>query len=296
MLARILLVVVFAALSQQASAWGKYGHVTICEIAYRQMTPAARTELNRLLVEHGEYTSFNRACLEADRFPRTLPAAHFANYSRETTAITDDSCEGALRCVISEIASDFEKLSDTSLTDRERGEAMILLGHWVGDIHQPLHISYEDDRGGNSIKKRGRCSADNLHSVWDNCIVEDRVLPGNALARALGWRTFTRAYRAADRLEPMITEEQFADWTSSEVFGWAAESYQIATQPEVGYCHMRSGACWYDTQNKTLDEGEEQKVIQMDDEYLDQFQGIVETRLMMAGARLADLLNEALDP
>jgi hypothetical protein len=30
---------------------------------------------------------------------------------------------------------------------------------WVGDIHQPLHVSFEDDRGGNSVLVTGLCDA-----------------------------------------------------------------------------------------------------------------------------------------
>ena len=41
---------------------------------------------------------------------------------------------------------------------------------WVGDIHQPLHVSFEDDRGGNSVLVTGLCDA-NLHSAWDACLV-----------------------------------------------------------------------------------------------------------------------------
>jgi S1/P1 Nuclease len=40
------------------------------------------------------------------------------------------------------------------------------VGHWVGDIHQPLHVSFVDDRGGNNIRVSGQC-AGNLHATWD---------------------------------------------------------------------------------------------------------------------------------
>ena len=38
------------------------------------------------------------------------------------------------------------------------------LGHWVGDVHQPLHVSFKDDRGGNAILEQGPCDND-LHAV-----------------------------------------------------------------------------------------------------------------------------------
>jgi hypothetical protein len=48
------------------------------------------------------------------------------------------------------------------------------LGHWVGEIHQPLHVSFEDDRGGNGILVTGICGT-NLHAAWDTCLVLTEV-------------------------------------------------------------------------------------------------------------------------
>ena len=48
--------------------------------------------------------------------------------------------------------------------------ALKFLGHWVGDLHQPLHVSFEDDRGGNEIAVHGECSG-KLHGAWDTCLV-----------------------------------------------------------------------------------------------------------------------------
>jgi hypothetical protein len=42
------------------------------------------------------------------------------------------------------------------------------LVHWLGDIHQPLHVAYESDYGGNDydVDFFGDCT--NLHSLWDS--------------------------------------------------------------------------------------------------------------------------------
>lgn len=53
-------------------------------------------------------------------------------------------------------------------------EALEFLGHWVGDIHPPLHVSFEDDRGGNRVAAQGT-SCENLHAVWDRCLVQERL-------------------------------------------------------------------------------------------------------------------------
>lgn len=282
--------------SPNAMAWGKYGHVTICEIAYRTTTDTARLKINQFIQAEGQYSSFNRACLFADRHPRTRGSAHYINYPRDLASVESGDCPGDNECLISAIEDDLYKLTDSSLSDAERGKAMILLGHWVGDLHQPLHVSFSDDRGGNSIKKTGVCAASNLHAVWDSCIVERRVLLSKRLAQERGWSTFTRAYRAADGLLENVTDEDISGWGSTDLHVWAGESFDLARAPEVGYCEMLNGSCVYSSGNPTLDEGEEQRVIEMDNEYLDAHSSTVAMQLTKAGIRLGLMLAEALDP
>jgi hypothetical protein len=285
---------IFLIQSNSVFAWGKFGHVVVCEIAYRNLNVEVRKEVNRLLSVDGEYTSFNQACLEADEMPRTSPNSHFSNYGRDVLSVNQDGCPGDVPCVISAIKQDSSILADTSKTDTERARAMILLGHWVGDIHQPLHISYADDRGGNSIDKRGKCSESNLHSVWDNCIIDQKILPGNWMQKQFGWSRFTRAYRAADSLTAEISESNKSEWINSEPWQWASESYEITINPDVLYCTQRNHSCWYEPNNKRLDDGEEIKTVQITDEYLEKFSPVVKQRLKQAGVRLASLINESL--
>lgn len=49
--------------------------------------------------------------------------------------------------------------------------ALKFLIHIVGDLHQPLHVGYEKDQGGNKIDVRWMNRKTNLHSVWDTRLV-----------------------------------------------------------------------------------------------------------------------------
>jgi hypothetical protein len=44
-------------------------------------------------------------------------------------------------------------------------ESLMFLAHFVGDVHQPLHVSFEKDEGGNSINVRWYKRKANLHHV-----------------------------------------------------------------------------------------------------------------------------------
>jgi hypothetical protein len=46
------------------------------------------------------------------------------------------------------------------------------IAHLIGDIHQPLHAGFAEDRGGNSVEVRFNGRKENLHSLWDRALVE----------------------------------------------------------------------------------------------------------------------------
>ncbi len=82
--------------------------------------------------------------------------------------------------MVTAIEEDFAVLASPEASDRQKVKALKFLGHWAGDIHEPLHVSFEDDRGRNDIITNGS-SCDSLHAVWDRGLVEER----SACTRAL---------------------------------------------------------------------------------------------------------------
>ncbi|KIY68479.1 phospholipase C/P1 nuclease [Cylindrobasidium torrendii FP15055 ss-10] len=59
-------------------------------------------------------------------------------------------------------------------------EALKFLVHFIGDLHQPLHLTGRD-RGGNSVKVAFDGRSTNLHSVWDSTLIAKslRTIPSN---------------------------------------------------------------------------------------------------------------------
>lgn len=309
---------------EEARAWGEFGHLTVCDLAYRNFTPATRQTLRGLfrggivITAHGEtrrYTSFNVGCLEEDERPRRNPREHFINVSRSLTAIENDVCPLSestgqpLRCILSGIRRDHGILGDASRSDHDRVVALFALGHWIGDLHQPLHISYADDTGGNaiSVSFQGRCGIGttgrpyrpgSFHAVWDNCLLENGIFE-RVRQRAdfrPTWSRRTITYRAVDTLDANTTQAERRLWTSTAPWQWAAESYEIARRPEIQYCVLASGVCRYSSELETLPEGGTERRVRVDAAYLNRFKDIAGERVRRAGIRLAHLVNEALDP
>ena len=188
-----LLSVLCIALPGQANAWGKFGHLVVCDLAYRNLTETSRAKLKELFqVKKGgitvkgsgkladrHYTSFNVGCLEEDELPRKHADDHFINVSRNTKSIDGATCPNNHECIFAGIERDFKTLKDEQAPNEARVFALMAIGHWIGDIHQPLHISFADDKGGNGIDAMlaGKCGhatyrVNNFHGVWDNCLLE----------------------------------------------------------------------------------------------------------------------------
>jgi S1/P1 Nuclease len=95
-------------------------------------------------------------------------------------------------------------------------------------------------------------------------------------------------------LQAGITEEQRAEWLASDVLAWANESFAIARKPEIGYCVMVGDTCQYMAENREFQEGEFEKVVVVDDGYLDKHASIAREQIAEAGVRLAGRLSRAL--
>jgi hypothetical protein len=90
-----------------------------------------------------------------------------------------------------------------------------------------LHVSIDDDRGGNLVTITGPCKS-NLHAVWDNCIIEKKI--------------GVEYPNIAAKLRAEITDEDRAQWAPAiidiaAVVSWANESSAIA---EDRMCNIAS--------------------------------------------------------
>jgi hypothetical protein len=265
----ILLAVLFlGSFCGHALAWGDTAHQLICEVAFRLAKPATQAEIQRLINSDpaATFPDFSESCVFPDH-PRIRAPEHFLNLSRDSVGLNSDQCPLAPNCVLTAILSDQAILASKSATDADRLLALKSLGHWVGDIHQPLHVSFGDDRGGNSISVSG--CARNLHAVWDNCLVEYAV--GRDVVKA------------ANIMMAAITPDMMTRWTNTAPRDWATESFAITKAPATRYCVMHGPSC--DATAETL---------VITGEYLESNKSVVREQMQKAAVRLAHLLDTAL--
>jgi len=304
--------------TKSAFAWSAFGHLTICDLAYRNTTETTREELDKLFQvdeggievkdRHGTvdrwYTSFNIGCLEEDEHPRKNPKDHFLNIGRDTGSITDNICPGTVSCIFEGIERDLEIVSDTSKSNEDRVFALMAIGHWIADLPQPLHVSFKDDRGGNKIKVKleGKCGTArrkprNLHAMWDFCLLESGLFERVRQSANFRpeWSKNTITYRAVDLLQDSTSHQEEKEIVQGTTWEWANESFEITLAADVLYCAMQDGVCRYDLMSVEYEGGTERK-LDLDQSYLRQFENVASERARYAGLRLAHLINTALDP
>jgi len=241
-----------------ANAWWDTGHKLVCDEAYKLLTTDAKKALDPMIQEHG---SFGTACLWADwvknKERKDTRSWHYINLPDSEQNTYNTSCPEN-GCLITAFYEQVNILNDRSLAFRERQEALWFIGHFVGDIHQPMHVGYAEDLGGNRHYlelKDGTKS--NMHKLWDGQIIEHmESLFGN------------------EYLSLNVTQEiqEFLNISHSEdIESWAQESRDIAMQQSVGY------------RNNKL------KIVT--NEYMETHFKVVQERIALGAIRLSQTLN-----
>ena len=200
----------FAAMSAQA--WGPVGHRVVAELAYGQLSPAARKQVDSLLAQESGATLGSIASWADETRTQATYAWHYVNFSRgQCEYVPARECPDG-QCVVAQIDRQLAVLASNA-EPQARLAALKYLVHFVGDIHQPLHGSFGDDRGGNSYQLQVDGQGSNLHAWWDSGMIHRHGLDAAQLVDEL-------------RKEGPIRHDQQAGPRD-----WAVEDCRIISSP-----------------------------------------------------------------
>lgn len=231
LIAVLLTFVISLTAATPAHAWGARGHRLIAEIAYAQLTPRARAQVDALLASDFSASpgcplrSFEDAalwsdCVKAIPSYRNQSSWHYDNIPFCGPVVYEDYCADG-NCATAAIARAERTMRNARASSRDRQRALARLVHLIGDLHQPLHAITNNDRGGNSVRVNlvggwnATSDADNLHALWDSALVD------YALAADPG---------ASQRL----ASQHVRDWNAGDPRAWAAHAHDIAVSVAYG--------------------------------------------------------------
>jgi hypothetical protein len=311
----IATLVLAGGLCTTAYGWNTFGHMAVAYAAYQKLTPQAKTRVNDLLKLNPKYNEWeswvpaNTPQADKDMMVFML-AAQWADEIKGDNQYSDDGTNrgntpdgapssqntgytdllrhkyfhfvdipftndgSALPLIPTPNAQErialFRGVLASTSDDQLKSYDLTWLLHLVGDVHQPLHcatrVSSTDpggDNGGNNVKLNCTGCAKNLHAFWDDLLGK----------RATAQAAIKPAIKAAKKL-PAADATLAAKSDEKE---WIGESFQAAQQtvyqPPVAAGDgpfVLTGA--YKSAAKTL----------------------AKQRIALAGARLANLINNEL--
>ena len=237
-------------------AWGFLGHYVTGEIAKTHLTDDARAEVERVLGD----MSIPESTVWMDRVRSTPEYNHTADWHWVTVPefeSYEESEKNPNGDIIQALERKIDMLKSGDLNEDEKRDALRMVIHMVGDIHQPMHVGDGTDRGGNDVAVEWMGRESNLHRVWDTDMIESLGLEYDQLANAINHPT----------------PEQIETWQKATVRVWARESAHYRAQ---GYELPPDHAIGWSYRNEHLP--------------------LVEQRLLQAGVRLAGVLNDIFDP
>ena len=195
--------------------WGQTGHRVVGEIADSYLSKKARTAIQEILGNESIAITSNWAdFIKSDSTFNYLSPWHYINIKQGLSQtqfnsfLQKDTATDAYTKLNFLIA----ELKNKQLDIAKKRMYLRLLIHLVGDIHQPLHVGRFEDLGGNRIRVSWFGDSTNLHSVWDEKIIESQKL------------SYTEYVSAINH----TTKEERKSWQAQPISEWFYESYLLA--------------------------------------------------------------------
>lgn len=266
----VLVICLFAA--SKSHAWGSLGHWTMARIADAGLTPETQSIVSEIL--DGQPLAHVSTRPDSWRYQKSWRFT--GNYHFDTVPADSDFLSAlkkqspkdqAKGGIVLALLRSIEVLRQAKYTgiNSEVRNALIFLVHFVGDIHQPLHVGRPGDRGGNTVRVFWNGKRTNLHTLWDSQLITsahhemidgNEVLENSKIYAAYLWQQFSSS----------PTEDMTGAFNEDEIAGWIQEQMGLRES-------LYSG---------------------LDDEqstYTNLFAHYADQRLFISGRRLAWILN-----
>ncbi|MFY0255558.1 S1/P1 nuclease [Chitinophaga sp. 30R24] len=247
-----------AILTLLLTSWGNVGHQTVGKIADDHLSKKARNAVQQLLGDKtlADVATWADEVRNQEEFKETAPW-HFLNlplgldrnaFEAQVLATTEQNVYSALTQLEKELA-------DPATPQEKKVTDLKFIVHLVGDLHQPMHISRKEDKGGNTIQLNYEGKGINLHSLWDSKLIGTQGLSYQQLVEELDH----------------IRTGKIKRWQRDPAMEWLWESYQISSElyAEVDALNGRS----------------------IGNEYYQRHIPVINERIQQAGIRLAGILN-----
>ena len=233
--------------------WGKTGHRVVGEVADKYLSKKADKAVSKLLNGHSlAFVANYGDDIKSDRQYHSFGPKHYVNFPFEEKYENHPKSEKG--DIIQAIEKCISVLKNPKSSQKDKVFNLKMLTHFMGDLHQPLHIGLEEDKGGNDFQVRWFNDGSNLHTVWDSKMID----------------SYDMSYTELAANTDVLSREQVDAIKKGSVLDWMYESRALCE----------------DIYKKT-EIGEK-----LGYNYMYEYMDTVRNQLQKGGIRLASVLNE----
>lgn len=199
--------------SNASKIWGPTGHRVVGEIAKDYLNPKTKRKLKKLLKKKSmAFLSTYADEIKSDKRYNDFYTWHYVNMP------LDQEYDASKRHPKGDLVSGIEKckevIKDKNATDEDKAFYLKMLIHFIGDLHQPLHIGLAEDRGGNDFKVQWHYVDTNLHAVWDYKMID----------------RFDMSYKELAENADVLTRLQVKSIQKGSIIDWVNEVHQLTRE------------------------------------------------------------------
>lgn len=199
--------------SDEVVFWGKNGHRVTGKIAEKHLTRRTKKAVNKLLKGQSlAFVSTYADEIKSDRAYSKYYPWHYVNMGLdETYEEAEKNPQGDL---VTGIHKCITVLKDKNSSDEDKSFHLKLLVHFIGDLHQPLHIGRKEDKGANDVQVQWFGRGTNLHSVWDTKMIDD----------------FNMSYTDLAENAKYLSKKQIEAIEKGSIIDWVNEVHKITKE------------------------------------------------------------------
>lgn len=167
----VFLVTLLCCTAISTFGWGRAGHHIIVDVAQSIVTKSTNDSIAKYLADE----TWHNASIWMDELRGNpefdyMRKWHFVNMEKNqaySPAIENgDNIVNQLDVAIRNLKN------RRNLTPNQVAINIKVLFHLMGDLHNPLHVGFGNDRGGNDVKVFYNGKTFSLHRIWDTEIIE----------------------------------------------------------------------------------------------------------------------------
>jgi hypothetical protein len=296
--------------STQVLAWRETGHFVVCQIAWNHMTATAKKAVRAITNNQ----PFAEQCTWPDMVRKSADWKHTYNWHfinlDDGQSYFDKTTIDPQGDVLRALQQASEVLSSDVTTTADKKHWLRFVGHFTGDMHQPLHVGRKSDLGGNNIKVTwfgdstyqsveilqaapagqpctGIASAF-VHQPTGECVVKNEKPDSISLHKVWDLQLIER-YKTLAGIQPAAGDSEYAHVALAKNLDRGFD------QGTVGNWQKQYFDIWADESLADRAEAYATGGSNLGDHYYNKNIDYVRMRLVQAGYRLAAFMNRTFD-